>query len=156
MNKSSATDSFWTEAKTTGEMVSGDDYWVRRLGANQFVVDSILSLVLDGEKRGTFGLKWLHERQPETAPELNGYAVLVDMNETPKAIIKTTQITPIAYKDITDKHLVIEGPGARALDRWRDIHWPYWRELLKPHDLEPTEEMLVMVEHFDLVFPKRA
>ncbi|MEQ8735421.1 MAG: ASCH domain-containing protein [Rhodospirillaceae bacterium] len=155
MKKSPTTDSFWAQAQTTG-VVSGDDYWVRRIGANKFVVDSILSLVLDGEKCGTFGLKWLHERQPETAPVLNGYAVLVNMDEAPKAIIKTTKITPVAYKDITEEHLVIEGPGARALDRWRDIHWPYWQELLKPYDLQPTQEMLVMVEHFDLVFPKRA
>ena len=136
--------------------VPGDEYWVRRIGANQFIVDSILSLVLDGEKCGTFGLKWLHERQPETTPILDGYAVLVDMDEAPQAIIKTTQIKPVAYKDITEKHLVIEGPGARALERWREIHWPYWQGLLKPYDLEPTQEMLVMVEHFNLVVPKRA
>jgi uncharacterized protein YhfF len=153
MEKSAATEAFWTIAKRSAAAAVGDDYWVRRLGNTQQTVDSILALVLKGQKHGTFGLKWLHDRDPALSPVLGGMAIMVDMDGTPHAIIKTTQATPVAYKDITEDHLSIEGPGARQLSRWQEIHWPYWQTLLAPHNLEPSEDMLVMVEHFDLVYP---
>jgi uncharacterized protein YhfF len=53
---------------------------------------------------------------------------------------------PLAYN-------AVEGPGARKLEVWQGIHWPYWTRLLEPHGLEPHEDMIIMVEHFDLVYP---
>lgn len=153
MEKTAATDAYWNEAKTTGAPI-GTDYWVRRIGANKPVVDSILALVLSGEKCGTFGLKLLLDRQSAGVPKVGGVAVVVDMDGVPHAIVRTSKITPTAYKDITEDHLTIEGPGARKLDRWQEIHWPYWFELLEQHGLEPSDDMTVMVEHFELIYSK--
>lgn len=153
MEKTSATDAFWEAAKAADASL-GDDYWVRRIGGNRETVDIILDLVLRGEKRGTFGVKLLQERQPEITPNLGGYAILMDMDDAPQAIVKTTQLTPVPYKDITEDHLVVEGPGARKLDVWQDIHWPYWTSLLAKHDLKPSQDMVIVVEHFDRVYPQ--
>jgi uncharacterized protein YhfF len=153
MEKTQATDTFWDDVKTSGAD-SGDDYWVRRIGGDPDSVDIILDLILKGEKCGTFGVKMLQERQPEITPTLGGVAVLVDFDGMPRAAIKTTQLTPVAYKDITEAHIAVEGPGARKLEVWQGIHWPYWTRLLEPHGLTPSEDMTVMVEHFDLVYPK--
>ena len=95
----------------------------------------------------------LQERNPAITPTLGGVAVLVDSDGVPHAAIKTTKLTPVAYKDITEEHISVEGPGARKLDVWQNIHWPYWTRLLEPYGLEPSEDMIVMVEHFDLVYP---
>lgn len=153
MDKTPGTDAFWSAAKAAGASL-GDDYWVRRIGGNRETVDIILDLVLKGDKCGTFGVRLLQERQPEITPTLGGDAVLVDMDGKPHGIIKTTQLTPVPYKDITEEHLGVEGPGARKLDVWQNIHWPYWTSLLEKHDLEPSEDMIIVVEHFDLMYPK--
>lgn len=153
MGKTDSTEKFWQAAKQSNVDL-GDDYWVRRIGANKPTVDSILKLVLDGEKCGTFGLRWIQDRQPENTPKVGSDAVVVDMDDVPHAVVRTTRLTEVAYQDITEEHLVIEGPGARKLDRWQDIHWPYWTVLLKPYDLEPSEDMPVMVERFDLMYPQ--
>lgn len=153
MEKTVATDAYWNDAKTSGASI-GKDYWVRRIGANKPIVDNILALVLSGEKCGTFGLKLLLDRQPGSAPTMGGEAVIVDMDGVPHGIVRTSKLTPVAYKDITEGHLTIEGPGARQLDRWQEIHWPYWSALLEQHDLEPSDDMMVMVEHFELIYSK--
>jgi len=153
MEKTAATDAYWNAAKASSASI-GEDYWVRRIGANKPVVDNILALVLSGEKCGTFGLKHLLDRQPGNGPTMGGEAVVVDMDGVPHAIVRTLQLTPVAYKDITEDHLTIEGPGARQLDRWQEIHWPYWSALLEPHGLEPSADMIVMVEHFELIYSK--
>ena len=152
MDKTQDTDAFWNEAIKSGA-TAGDEYWVRRIGGDPETVNIILDLILGGEKCGTFGVQLLQERQPEITPTLGGSAVLVDFDGTPHAVIKTTSLTPVAYKDITEEHLAVEGPGARKLEVWQGIHWPYWTRLLEPHGLEPHENMIVMVEHFDLVYP---
>lgn len=152
MEKTDKTDAFWDSAKASGVSV-GDDYWVRRIGANKETVDNILKLVLDGEKCGTFGLKDLLDRQSGPGPVVGRDAVVIDMDGESHAIVKTTKLTPMAYQDIKEEHLAIEGPGARKLERWQDIHWPYWTNLLKPHGIEPSQDMIVMVEHFDLIYP---
>ncbi|NKB42961.1 MAG: ASCH domain-containing protein [Alphaproteobacteria bacterium] len=153
MEKTETTDAFWTAAKESGVPL-GNDYWVRRIGANKETVDIILGLVLSGEKCGTFGLKHILDRQPGPGPVVDADAVVVDMTGEPHAIVKTTQLTPVAYQDITEAHLTIEGPGARKLETWQNIHWPYWTKLIEPYGLEPSQDMMVMVEHFDLVFPR--
>lgn len=153
MERTVATDAYWNDAKTSGASI-GKDYWVRRIGANKAIVDSILALVLSGEKCGTFGLKALLDRQPGSTPTMGGEAVVVDMDGVPHAIVRTSQLTPVAYKDITEDHLTIEGPGARALDRWQEIHGPYWSALLEQHDLKLNDGMIVMVEHFELIYSK--
>ncbi|MDG2242499.1 MAG: ASCH domain-containing protein [Rhodospirillaceae bacterium] len=152
MDHSENTDAFWDAAKASGVPL-GDDYWVRRIGANKATVDNILKLILSGEKCGTFGLKHLLDRQSGPGPVLDRYAVVIDMDGESHAIVKTTKLTPMAYQDITEEQLTIEGSGARTLERWQDIHWPYWTNRLKPHGIEPSQDMIVMVEHFDLIYP---
>lgn len=153
MEKTEKTDAFWAKAKKSGASL-GDDYWVRRIGATKETVDIILPLVLGGQKRGSFGLKPLLDRQPGPGPAVDREAVVIDMDGEPHAILRTTQLTPVPYKDIAEEHLIVEGPGARKLERWQEIHWPYWTALLEPYGLEPSQDMIVMVEHFDLVFPQ--
>ena len=153
MEKTAETDAYWNEAKASGTWI-GEVYWVRRIGANKPIVDSILDLILSGEKCGTFGLKLLLDRQPGSFPTMGGEAVIVDMDGVPHGIVRTSKLTPVAYKDITEDYLTIEGPGARQLDRWQEIHWPYWSALLDRHDLDPSDDMVVMVEHFELVYSK--
>ena len=152
MDKTDATNTFFQTAKESGADV-GDDYWVRRIGGDPETVNIIIGLILKGDKCGTFGVKMLQERNPAITPSLGGVAVLVDCDGAPHAAIRTDTLTPVAYKDITEEHLTVEGPGARKLEVWQNIHWPYWTSLLKPYGLEPSEDMIIMVEHFDLLYP---
>lgn len=152
MEKTDQTDAFWQEVKTAEPNV-GDAYGVRRLGAHQEMSEIIYDLVKSGEKTGTFGLKHLQDRDPANTPMEGSYTVFVDFDGKPHAAVRVLSLTPTAYKDITEEHLVVEGPGAREVEQWRKIHWPHWTKLLAPHGLEPSEDMIVKVEKFELIYP---
>lgn len=144
-------DAFWKTAKEAGA-VSGDEYSPRRIGGDQKTTNLILDVILKGEKTGTFGLEALHERMPETKPFVGQYFVLLDGDDQPSAVIQTTDLKPIRYGDITQDDLAIEGPGARQIDVWQKIHQPYWERLLEPHGLKADDDMVVVMEKFEVVY----
>lgn len=152
MEKTDVTDAFWQDVKAAVPD-AGETYGVRRLGANQRMAEIIYDLVKSGEKTGTFGLKMMHDRDPANTPSEGSTTVFVDFDGQPHAAVRVLSLTPTAYKDITEDHLVVEGPGARKLKTWQEIHWPHWTNLLAPHGLEPREDMTVMVERFELLYP---
>jgi uncharacterized protein YhfF len=150
MEKTLQTDAFWeSNAPTTNGM--SPNYSVRRIGGNVKTTNIILELIVGGHKTGTFGLKWLQDIKRQPAFSVGCYSVLVDINNFPNAIIQTTQIAIINYCDITEEHLLIEGPNARTLGVWKDIHWPYWSGLLEEASLAPSLTMPIVVETFALV-----
>lgn len=144
---------FWEAAKQAISQRLGDRFIVRRIGGSADIVDMVMAVILSEDKTGTFGLPWLQERMPETKPWIGGHTVLVDMDGAPKAVIETMELTPTPLGGITEEHLQLEGPAVRTLDLWRSIHIEYWTTLLAPYDLEPTEDMPVNVERFELLYP---
>ncbi len=151
MDHTAITDAFWGRVKDINSDV-GDDYRVRRASGDPKFAPIIMDLILTEKKCGLFGLKHLQDRQPEQVPVMGGVMVLVDFDGTPRGAVQTVKITPVPYKDINDEHLAVEGPGARQIDVWQKIHWPYWTQMLEPFGLEPSEDMIVVVEQFKLIY----
>lgn len=150
MEKTEQTDAFW-ESKNLIRGPANPIYSVRRIGGNNKTVNIILELIKTRQKTGTFGLKWLQDIKKQPAFEVGQYSVLVDMNHHPDALIRTTEINTINYCDISEDHLLIEGPNARTLEIWQDIHWPFWTDLLEQAKLVPSLAMPIVVEKFELV-----
>ena len=151
MEKTAKTDAFWEKVKEANPD-TGNDYRVRRASGNSKFAAIIMDLILTEKKRGLFGLKELQERQPEQVPVIGGVMVLVDFDGTPRGAVQTVKITPVPYKNINEEHLAVEGPDARQLNVWQKIHWPYWTQMLEPYGLEPSEDMIVVVEQFKLIY----
>jgi uncharacterized protein YhfF len=151
MEKTDLTQAFWADVRKAVPDLP-DNYRVRRASGNPEFAEIIMDLILTEKKRGLFGLKLLQDRQPEQVPTLGGVMVLVDFEGIPRGAVQTVKITPAPYKDINDEDLAVEGPEARQLDVWQNIHWPYWTTMLEPHGLSPSEDMIVVVEQFKLIY----
>ncbi len=132
----------------------GEAYKIKRLGATAEMSENLLTLILSGEKTGTFTLPWLHGHHANWIPETDGLVVYTDFTDRPRALIRQDKPEFVSYADITAAHTACEGPGARDLDTWRKIHWPYWTALLAPHGLKPLPDMPVCVERFKLLHPR--
>ncbi|MFL2770718.1 MAG: ASCH domain-containing protein [Rhodospirillaceae bacterium] len=152
VDKSEMTEAFWEDVKRSVPD-AGNNYRARRASGNPDFAEIIMNLIITEKKRGLFGLQLLQERQPELAPTLGGVLVLVDFAGIPQGAVKTTKITPVPYKDINEGHLAVEGPDARKLRTWQDIHWPYWTQMLAPYGLTPNTDMIVIIEQFKLIYP---
>jgi uncharacterized protein YhfF len=149
-----AIEAFWQTAKRANPAeVRGERYRTRAIGNTPETMRLIIGNVLRGDKRGTFSLPWLHAKGIGEAPTVGDYVVLLDFAGKPGALVMTTAVEALTYKDITGVHTAIDGPSVRPLDKWQAVHKPHWTKQLADAGLAFDDDMPVLVEHFKLVYP---
>lgn len=151
MDKTEQTDAFFKNVKKQNPDI-GDDYRVRSLGADQEMAEMLFDLIKTGNKSGTFGLKMLHDLDPVNAPTIGRVTVMVDFQGKPHLAVRVVEVTPVAYNNITDDHVSVDGPTMRTTEAWKSVHWPFWTDLLAKHGMKPSEEMIVEVERFEVIY----
>lgn len=102
----------------------------------------------------THSLKGL-QIQEEKLPAIGDIAIVTDWHGIPKAIIKTVKVEIIKFKDITPEYAFIEGEGDRSLTHWQNVHWDYYTRELSDHSLKPSEDMELVCEYFETIWPKK-
>ena len=58
-----------------------------------------------------------------------------------------------AFNEVPADFAAREGEGDKTLDWWRDAHRRYFTRELKAAGLAFSEDMLVVCEEFDMVYP---
>ena len=128
-----------------------DFYRVRYFGADATTARRLMDLIAAGEKTVTFTLPWIYQGHPNLTPVPGGYTVVTDFEGHPELLLRTTRVKTLAFAEVTEEETRFEGPGARTLDAWRKIHWPFFENALKPLGKQPAEDMPVTVEDFEVV-----
>ncbi|MEZ5474950.1 MAG: ASCH domain-containing protein [Steroidobacteraceae bacterium] len=128
-------------------------YKIRHYGSRE-IGDAIIALVKSGEKTGTFSLAAEFEGQAESAPALGDHYVVTAFDGTPALLLRITAVELVPFVGISHEHVQVEGPKARSVAVWRKIHWEYWGAGLRTQGKEPSEDMPVIFQRFELLFPK--
>ena len=145
---------FWQTAKRLHpDTVRGDSYRVRALGNTREMMSAILGHVLRGEKRGTFSLPWLHALNTSAAPRVGDYVILVDYDGKPGALVTTRRLENVTYDTLSGDHTSVDGPRMRDPAVWKGVHQPLWTKQLAAAGLQFSNDMPVVVEHFELLHP---
>jgi uncharacterized protein YhfF len=108
--------------------------------------------VLSGEKRATAGLLWSYEAEAEPFPEVGKLTVITDWSGAPKCIIETTAVEIKPFKDVDSRFAFEEGEGDKTLESWRKEHWKFFSAECNELDMEPNEDMPVVLECFKVVY----
>ena len=127
---------------------------VRCIGWDQETSETIVQLVVDREKVGTFSLPWLHAQHPELKPEIGEYIIQTTFDGAPKALLQTVGLELVTFKDIDASYTALDGPSVRDLDVWRGVHTKHWNGLLEAQGKTVEDDMPVIVERFVCVYPK--
>jgi uncharacterized protein YhfF len=145
-------EAFWSDCQEKITTPPADGFYrLRRFGNNTALADRLLSLILSGQKTGTYALPWLYEGDENLTPVAGGYSIVTESDGKPAALLLTTSLKTLPYNQITEEDTQYEGPNARALEVWRQIHWPYYSRALELKGISPTEDMPVTVERFEVV-----
>jgi len=122
-------------------------------GADQQTADELAELVLTGTKRATTSLYESYIFEKEPIPKVGDYSIITDWEGKAKCIIQTTAINICPFKDVTEAFARREGEGDKSLDYWRDVHRHFFS--LECDDMSKTfsEDMLVICEEFEVVYP---
>ena len=120
---------------------------------NKKDADECAELVSLGIKQATtHALSWF-EHQGEDLPTVGDMAIVTDWEGHPKAVIKTTRVEIVKFKDITAEYAFIEGEGDKRLAYWKEVHWAYYTREMVGHRQSPSLDMELVCEYFETVWP---
>jgi uncharacterized protein YhfF len=145
---------FWARACLAVPSMTPDAaYQVWHFGDGAALAQELAELVLRGPKRATAGLLWEAESDPNAMPVLGGYSVVTDGGGVPLMVLRTAQVEIRPFGEVDADFAASEGEGDGSLEYWRAAHWNYFSRRCEVLGRTPSEEMPVILERFDLVYP---
>ena len=119
---------------------------------NKKDADECAELVVQKIKQATSPSLWSFSKKNESLPSIGDLAIVTDWNNNPKAIIKTTKIEIVQFKNITAGYALVEGEGDKSLENWKKTHWDYYTNEMKEFEEYPDEEMDIVCEYFETIW----
>ncbi len=108
-------------------------------------------LIVKGEKVATCSMKYWYEDGDEPMPCIGHLQVVTDWNGNPRCITETISINECKYSDVGEDFAILEGEGDRSLKWWREAHWDFFATECAEIGIEPSEEMVLVLERFKVV-----
>jgi uncharacterized protein YhfF len=113
--------------------------------------NALCALILCGQKRATTSLaRWY---DPASKPKPGERRIFVDGSGVPRGIIETTKVEQTRFRAVTPEFARTEGEGDGSLAYWLAEHERYFRNEQRKEDLEFTEDELLILEYFKLIWP---
>jgi uncharacterized protein YhfF len=112
----------------------------------------VAGLVLAGTKTATGSVLWSYEADGKAIPRAGDYWVVVDGSRTPVCIIRTTDVTIIAFDEVPDVYAKEGGELDRTLATWRPMYWRYIVSECERIGREPDPKAPLVMERFTVVY----
>ena len=116
--------------------------------------DELCSLVLRGIKRATTSLARCYESGGEVQPSVGQHGIVLDGSGVPRAIILTVEVQIKPFSAVDESFALREGEGDGGLRHWREVHRAFFSREAHTHGFIFDEADLVVLESFDMVWPR--
>ncbi|WP_447957000.1 ASCH domain-containing protein [Vreelandella sp. EE7] len=120
--------------------------------ADEYNANVCADLILRGEKRASCSLECWYSHEGEPMPEVGHLQVVTDWEGNPVCIIELTSVSKCKYSDVTAAFAAEEGEGDKSLKWWREAHWEFFSLECSELSIEPTEDMLLVLERVKVVY----
>ena len=141
----------WTEyLAATGDPDGPHDDWA--FGGDP---DGLAALVLSGRKTATASLRLLYQIELESLPRVGERSVILDGAGEAVCVIRTRRVFILPFDRVGPAQAFREGEGDRSLKYWREVHRAFFTEELRPYHRSFHEEMEVVCEEFERLWPER-
>ena len=114
--------------------------------------DLLAELVAKGVKTATASAYDEYVHYEEELPKVGDLDVVLDGQGQAVAIIETTKVTVIPFRDVSADHAYKEGEGDRSLTYWRQVHEELFTKWLADIGLTFSPESKVVLEEFHVVY----
>ena len=88
----------------------------------------------------------------KNCPRVGDLDVVLDGQGQAVAIIETTKVTVLPFRDVSADHAYKEGEGDRSLAYWRQVHEELFTKWLAGIGLSFSPASKVVLEEFQLVY----
>ncbi|ROP43806.1 ASCH domain-containing protein [Pseudokineococcus lusitanus] len=116
--------------------------------------DELLELVLTGVKTATASAHWEYEAEGEELPRPGDLSIVLDGAGHPRALVRTTSVEVVPFREVTAEHAYAEGEGDRSLEHWRAVHEGFFGAGLALVGEQFRADMPVVCEGLQLVHPR--
>lgn len=118
--------------------------------------DELAALTLAGIKTATASAYDLYALDHEPVPQVGEYSVLLDSRDEALCVLRDTKVYVAPFREVREEQAYKEGEGDRSLSYWRQVHRDFFTQELAEYGLSFSEEMPVLCEEFEVVWPKKA
>jgi len=109
-------------------------------------------LIRIGQKTATCSLSHWYESGEESMSTVGHLQVVVDWYGKPICIIEIDTVENCKYNEVTAEFAHAEGEGDRSLEWWRKAHWNFFAKECAELDIEPNDDMMLVLERFHVVY----
>jgi len=110
--------------------------------------DTILSFLLDGNKRATAGtLEWDYIAENEPIETVGEKLAVLDNHNQHIATILVNRVEVKRFADVPDEFALAEAEGDLSGDDFRESHFAFWTKNGSP----VTDETEIVLVYFDLI-----
>lgn len=114
--------------------------------------DSLIRLILEGNKRATAGtLEWDYIAENEPIEFVGERLAVLDNQNHHVATIQATRVEVCRFIDVPDEFALAEAEGDLSGDDFRASHLKFWSAL----GLPITDETKIVLLYFDVVEDRR-
>lgn len=120
--------------------------------------ESLLQLILSGQKRAGTGLLWAYEHDGEEIAKTGDVEIVINHLNEPVLVTRITSSEVVPYSEVTAQYAAIEGEGDGSLAYWRKAHWAFFSRECARIGRKPEESMPVVCSIFEVlnvIPPKR-
>lgn len=122
---------------------------------NKEDANRLAQLILNGKKKAGSNLYFFYEQANADLPEIGTKNIVTDFDGKAIAIIETTQVDIVPFNKISEEYAVMDmGTTKEPLEKWKKAHWAFFAPAMEENGGKPTEEMLIVCEHFKTIWPK--
>ena len=94
------------------------------------------------------------ELRGESEPRVGAYTIVLDGEGKPTAVLRTVGIRRTTFDDVDEEHAYWEGEDDRTPESFRREHTKCFKRVGKNLGFEFTGDMEVVLERFELVYPR--
>lgn len=123
-------------------------------GNSPEMADELADLVLHGPKRATAGMLLDYERDGEPVPRPGEYSVVLDGRGQPVCVIRTTEVRIRPLNQVDAAFAWDEGEGDRSLGWWQEAHHRFFSQRCEQVGVPFEADLPVVLERFELVWPR--
>lgn len=110
------------------------------------------NLILRGEKQASCSMDYWYSHEGEAKPVVGHLQVVTNWHGDPVCIIEITSVSKCQYNEVTPEFAASEGEGDKTLAWWREAHWAFFSLECEELGIEPSEDMLLVLERFKVVY----
>ncbi|MFP3729132.1 ASCH domain-containing protein [Priestia filamentosa] len=117
--------------------------------------DGVADLVIKGVKTATCSGYLFYELEQELLPKQGQYSIVLNSKEEPVAIIRISKVEVMPMNEVTEEFAFAEGEGDRTYQHWYSAHKQFFTNELRKIGKEFSDDMLLVLEQFELIHIKR-